>query len=147
MSGGKDDGTPMMEMNTTPLIDVMLVLLIMFIITIPVATHSIDIDLPPPTPPDTPPPINPIKNKVSITPQGAVMWNTSPVSGGELRSLLGQTLTMDPEPELQFQPQPEASYDLSAKVLDIIKASKVTKFGFVGNEMYSEFDKAPNAGK
>jgi biopolymer transport protein ExbD len=147
MSGGKDDGTPMMEMNTTPLIDVMLVLLIMFIITIPVATHSIDIDLPPPTPPDTPPPINPIKNKVSITPQGAVMWNTSPVSGGEPRSLLGQTLTMDPEPELQFQPQPEASYDLSAKVLDIIKASKVTKFGFVGNEMYSEFDKAPNAGK
>jgi biopolymer transport protein ExbD len=147
MSGGKDDGTPMMEMNTTPLIDVMLVLLIMFIITIPVATHSIDIDLPPPTPPDTPPPINPIKNKVSITPQGAVMWNTSPVSGGELRSLLGQTLTMDPEPELRFQPQPEASYDLSAKVLDIIKASKVTKFGFVGNEMYSEFDKAPNAGK
>ena len=46
MSGGKDDGSPMMEMNTTPLIDVMLVLLIMFIITIPVATHSVDIDLP-----------------------------------------------------------------------------------------------------
>jgi biopolymer transport protein ExbD len=147
MSGGKDDGTPMMEMNTTPLIDVMLVLLIMFIITIPVATHSIDIDLPPPTPPDTPPPINPVKNKVSITPQGAVMWNTTAVSGGELRSLLGQTLTMNPEPELQFQPEPDASYDLSAKVLEIIKASKVTKFGFVGNELYSEFDKAPNAGK
>ena len=51
MSGGKDDGSPMMEMNTTPLIDVMLVLLIMFIITIPVATHSVDIDLPVPAPP------------------------------------------------------------------------------------------------
>jgi len=48
MSGGKDDGSPMMEMNTTPLIDVMLVLLIMFIITIPVATHSVNIDLPAP---------------------------------------------------------------------------------------------------
>jgi len=145
MSGGKDDGSPMMEMNTTPLIDVMLVLLIMFIITIPVATHSVDIDLPPATPPDSPPPINPVKNKVSITPQGQVMWNASPVNGGELRSLLAQTLTMQPEPELQFQPEAEASYDLSAKVLDIIKASKVTKFGFVGNEMYSEFGKAPGA--
>ena len=51
MSGGKDDGAPMMEMNTTPLIDVMLVLLIMFIITIPVATHSVDIDLPVAEPP------------------------------------------------------------------------------------------------
>jgi len=141
MSGGADDGSPMMEMNTTPLIDVMLVLLIMFIITIPVATHSIDIDLPPPTPPEAPPPINPVKNKVSITPQGQITWNLNPVTGGELRSILGQTLTMNPEPELQFQPESEASYDLSAKVLDIIKVSKVTKFGFVGNEMYSEFSK------
>ena len=141
MSGGADDGSPMMEMNTTPLIDVMLVLLIMFIITIPVATHSIDIDLPPPTPPESPPPINPVKNKVSITPQGQITWNLNPVTGGELRSILGQTLTMNPEPELQFQPESEASYDLSAKVLDIIKVSKVTKFGFVGNEMYSEFSK------
>lgn len=141
MSGGKDDGSPMMEMNTTPLIDVMLVLLIMFIITIPVATHSVDIDLPPPTPPDNPPPINPVKNKVSLTPQGVIMWNASPVTGGQLRSLLQQTLTMPVEPELQFQPESEASYDLSAKVLDIIKVSKVTKFGFVGNEMYSEFQK------
>jgi biopolymer transport protein ExbD len=56
MSGGKDDGSPMMEMNTTPLIDVMLVLLIMFIITIPVATHSVDIDLPVPNPADQPTP-------------------------------------------------------------------------------------------
>ena len=141
MSGGKDDGSPMMEMNTTPLIDVMLVLLIMFIITIPVATHSVDIDLPPATPPDTPPPIDPIKNKVSITPDGSITWNASPVTSGQLRALLEQTTTMPVEPELQFQPDPQASYDLSAKVLDVIKVSKVTKFGFVGNEMYSEFPK------
>ena len=87
-----------------------------------------------------------MKNKVVVTQAGTVLWNASPVSGGELRSLLGQTLNMNPEPELQFQPESEASYDLSAKVLDIIKASKVTKFGFVGNEMYSEFNK-PGAAK
>ena len=67
ISGGRDDGEPMMEMNTTPLIDVMLVLLIMFIITIPVATHSVDIDLPAPNP-DPPPEdqIDPIKNKIVL---------------------------------------------------------------------------------
>ena len=75
MSGGKDDGSPMMEINTTPLIDVMLVLLIMFIITIPVATHSVDIDLPVPQdrPPDVPPP-DTVKNKVVLTRD-----NTDPV--------------------------------------------------------------------
>jgi len=145
MSGGKDDGSPMMEMNTTPLIDVMLVLLIMFIITIPVATHSVDIDLPPPAPPNSVPPVNPIRNKVVVTESGTVAWNAAPVSGSELVTLLKATTTMDPEPELQFQPESEASYDLSSKVLNIIKGSKVTKFGFVGNEQYSEFNKAPGA--
>jgi biopolymer transport protein ExbD len=145
MSGGKDDGSPMMEMNTTPLIDVMLVLLIMFIITIPVATHSVDIDLPQATPPTNLPPPDTIKNKVVLTQDGKILWNGNPVTGGQLVSLLKQTLTYPVEPELQFQPEPEASYDLSAKVLNIIKGSKVTKFGFVGNETYSEFEKAPGA--
>jgi biopolymer transport protein ExbD len=131
-----------MEMNTTPLIDVMLVLLIMFIITIPVATHSIDIDLPVPNPPtDTPPPVNPIKNKVSITPDNKILWNGNQINGEMLAGNLQESLTFAVEPELQFQPDPQAGYDLSARVLNIIKASKVTKFGFVGNEQYSEFNK------
>jgi biopolymer transport protein ExbD len=148
MSGGKDDGSPMMEMNTTPLIDVMLVLLIMFIITIPVATHSVDIDLPVPNPNQPPPPpVKPVVNKVSITRDGQLLWNAEPLTSSQLTQNLRTSLTMNPEPELQYQPDPEASYDMSSKILNIIKASKVTKFGFVGNEQYYQFDKSPNAPK
>ena len=142
MSGGKDDGSPMMEMNTTPLIDVMLVLLIMFIITIPVATHSIDIDLPAPSPPPPTALPDPVKNKVVLTPTNQILWNGNPVTDGQLVSILQQTLQMPVEPELQFQPDPQASYDLSARVLNIIKGSNVTKFGFVGNEQFAAFGKA-----
>ena len=146
MSGGRDDGTPMMEMNTTPLIDVMLVLLIMFIITLPVATHSVDIDLPAPNP--NPPPedqIDPIKNKIVINQAGEILWNGDPINEGELVRNLEISRNIDPEPELQFEPEQFASYDLSVKVLNIIKGSGVTKFGFVGNEKYRTFDKAAGA--
>lgn len=141
MSGGKLDGEPMMDMNMTPLIDVLLVLLIMFIITIPVATHSVDIDLPQPQPITDPPPIDPIKNKLVLTAQDAVLWNGNQISEGELVTILQQTTTMAVEPELQFEPEALASYDVSARVLQIIKASGVTKFGFVGNDKYREFGK------
>ena len=146
-SAGSDDGEPMGEMNTTPLIDVMLVLLIMFIITIPVATHSVNIDLPSPSP--TPPDVTvkPIKNKVSITPDNKVLWDNNQVDTHQLTTLLLQSGQMKPEPELQFQPDPQAGYELSARVLNIIKSSGVTKFGFVGNEQFAAFGKAPNAGK
>ncbi|MDF2637601.1 MAG: biopolymer transporter ExbD [Novosphingobium lindaniclasticum] len=142
MSGGKDDGAPMMEMNTTPLIDVMLVLLIMFIITIPVATHSIDIDLPVATPPtNNPPPVDPIRNKVVLTADDKILWNGTQVDGPGLANLLKQSLSYPVEPELQYQPEPNASYDLSAQVLQLIKAAEVTKFGFVGNEQFRDFGK------
>ena len=72
MSGGKDDGSPMMDMNTTPLIDVMLVLLIMFIITIPVATHAVNIDLPNPSAPPPDVVVKRDKNKVVIMPNSAI---------------------------------------------------------------------------
>ncbi len=145
MSAGSDDGEPMMEINTTPLIDVMLVLLIMFIITIPVATHAVNIDLPSPaaTPPDVK--IERTKNKVVVSPNSEILWNGTPLSEGQLLTALQATLAIKPEPELQFQPDAQAPYDTSAKVLNIIKGSGVTAFGFVGNEQYSEFGKAPNA--
>lgn len=142
MSGGKDDGSPMMEMNMTPLIDVLLVLLIVFIMSIPVATHSVDIDLPVPSESDTPPPVDPIKNKIVLTPSNEILWNGTPINQGELVANLQTSLSYAVEPELQFEPEANASYDLSAKVLNIIKASGVTKFGFVGNEKYRVFGKA-----
>lgn len=141
MSGGKLDGEPMMDMNMTPLIDVLLVLLIMFIITIPVATHSVDIDLPQPQPLIDPPPIDPIKNKLVLTPQDAILWNGVQISEGELVTLLADTTRMAIEPELQYEPEALASYSLSARVLHSIKASGVTKFGFVGNDKYRQFGK------
>src|SRR5690606_22726645 len=142
MSAGKDDGEPMMEMNTTPLIDVMLVLLIMFIITIPVATHAVNIDLPAPS--DEPPPpdqVDPVVNKIVLTPTNDILWNGDKINGNELTRNLNQTLEFDVEPELQFEPEADASYDLSARVLNIIKGSGVTKFGFVGNDKYRSFGK------
>jgi len=145
MSGGRDDGSPMMEMNTTPLIDVMLVLLIMFIITIPVATHSVDIDLPVPNPNPPPDMVDPIKNKIVLTGSNEILWNAESIDASTLIANLQTSLTYAVEPELQFEPEPNASYELAAKVLNIIKASQVTKFGFVGNEKYRVFGKAPGA--
>ena len=141
MSGGSDDGAPMMEMNMTPLIDVLLVLLIMFIITIPVATHSVDIDLPQPNPNPPPVTVEPDKNKLVITQTDQLLWNGEVIQEGDLVNLLAQSLTINPEPELQFEPEALSSYEASARVLQIIKGSGVTKFGFVGNERYRAFGK------
>jgi biopolymer transport protein ExbD len=147
MAGGKLDGEPMTDMNMTPLIDVLLVLLIMFIITIPVATHSVDIDLPQPDPNPPPVTIEPVKNKLVLTADGQILWNAEAVNGGQLVAILQETTRMNPEPELQFEPEAQASYELSARVLQIIKSSGVTKFGFVGNEKYRSFGSGgPGAG-
>ena len=136
MSGGKDDGAPMMEMNMTPLIDVLLVLLIMFIITIPIQTHAVKVDLPVNT--DNPrPPVEPKKNKLIIYPNDQMTWNSQPVTEEQLPDFLSASLQENPEPELHFQPDPEARYEKVDKVLAIIKRSGVTKLGFIGNEQYA----------
>ncbi len=137
MSGGNDDGEPMMEMNTTPLIDVMLVLLIMLIMTLPPVTNSVNIDLPTPSPATQN--IQTDKNKIVLTYQDQILWNGQVIDDSQLVGNLQATLKLPVEPELQFEPEPEASYNLSSQVLNIIKASGVTKFGFVGNEKYRIF--------
>jgi biopolymer transport protein ExbD len=142
MSAGKDDGQPMMEMNTTPLIDVMLVLLIMFIITIPVATHAVNIDLPQPTNIPNEVKIDPIKNKLVLTATNQILWNGTAINEGQLVSIIASTKGIDPEPELQFQPEEFASYEIANRMMKIITDAKVTKFGFVGNENFATFQKA-----
>ena len=141
MSAGQDDGEPIMEVNTTPLIDVMLVLLVMFIITIPIQTHAVKIDLPANALPTDPPPIKPDINKLAIDPAGTVLWNGSAIDLITLRQYLDSTKVMVPEPELHVQPDAQARYDIVDQVLAVVKKSEITKLGFVGNEQYSVFGK------
>ena len=139
MSGGTEDGEPMGEMNTTPLIDVMLVLLIMFIITIPIQTHAVKVDLPQNSDSQNQPQIDPVKNKIVIDPNGNLSWNGAPVNEVTLTQYLDQTAQMTPQPELHFQPDATAKYDRVDQVLAIIKRANVTKLGVIGNEQYREF--------
>jgi biopolymer transport protein ExbD len=129
-------GEPMMDINTTPLIDVMLVLLIMFIITIPIQTHAVKLDLPVNQPNQPPPPIDPVKNIVVVTADGKILWNGSPVSKEQLRQFLDVTQQMNPVPELHLQPEATSRYELVDEVLAVTKQAHVTKMGFVGNEYY-----------
>ncbi len=128
-------GEPMMDINTTPLIDVMLVLLIMFIITLPIQTHAVKLDLPV-NQNNPPPPIQPLKNTVGVTAQNQVTWNGNPITMDQLRTYLEVTQQMNPIPELHLQPDATARYELVDEVLAVTKKAHVQKMGFVGNEYY-----------
>ena len=130
------EGEPMMDINTTPLIDVMLVLLIMLIITIPPQTHAVKIDLPVNQPNQQPPPIDVVKNTVSINAKDQVLWNGSPVDMVTLRQYLDTTQQMNPIPELHLQPDATARYEIVDEVLAVTKKAHIQKMGFVGNEYY-----------
>jgi biopolymer transport protein ExbD len=134
-TGDNREGEPMMDINTTPLIDVMLVLLIMLIITIPPQTHAVKLDLPvnSQTPP---PPLNPVKNVLTINAQDQVLWNGTPVSLEQLRTYLDATQQMNPVPELHLQPDATARYEMVDEVLAVTKRAHIQKMGFVGNEYY-----------
>ena len=141
---------PMVEMNTTPLIDVMLVLLIMFIITLPPATHAVKIDLPQDCAltnscPETPP-VDPVMNTLYIAPNGAVQWQAGQngvptfISMADLDKNLRESMDKTKfaeEPELHFMPDAMAPYDVVDKILKLTKLAKINKLGFIGNENYA----------
>jgi len=128
---------PLVEMNTTPLIDVMLVLLVMFIITIPTQTHSIKLDLPQGSPPLVQ--VNKTANELAITAGNAILWNGQLVSRGVLAEELSASARIDPQPELHLRPDPYARYELVDEVLATAKRAGVTRIGFVDNEQYQNF--------
>jgi biopolymer transport protein ExbD len=135
-SEGSGGGEPINDMNVVPLIDVLLVLLIMFIITIPVQSHAVKLDLPVNQPNQTPPPIDPVKNKIVITNDDRILWNGTPLPKDQLRLYLDRTQQMEPTPELHLQPESEARYETVDEVLAETKRANITKMGFVGNEYY-----------
>jgi biopolymer transport protein ExbD len=141
MSAGGAEDEPIGEMNTTPLIDVMLVLLVMFIITIPIQTHAVKINLPVNNPNPPPVIIKPDFNTVSVDTQNNITWNGAPVDIETLRNYLDQTKAMPVEPELHIQPDPYARYARVDEMLAVVKKSEVTKVGFVDNEKYANFSK------
>ena len=127
------DPAPMSEINTTPLIDVMLVLLIMFIITIPVASHKVPLDLPRPTPRPLPP--RPF-HQLDIAADGALAWNGAVLSPAELDGRLLQ-LAADPGmAELRLNAASEARYERIDQILAQIRFAGVRQLGFIGNERY-----------
>jgi len=124
---------PIMDMNTTPLIDVLLVLLVMFIITIPIQSHAVKLDLPAPGPVPT---VQPTTNEIQITGAGATLWNGTIVTRQELTRALRASQQVQPTPELHLRADATARYQTVDEVLATIKREHVRKFGFVGNENY-----------
>ncbi|WP_156256581.1 ExbD/TolR family protein [Sandarakinorhabdus oryzae] len=136
VGGGGGEAAPMGEMNTTPLIDVMLVLLIMFIITIPVQTHAVKLDLPPPNPNNTNQP-DPVFNQIDIDFLGNIYWNKQEVNMTTLKGYLKQAAAMPEQPELRMRPEAEAKYVIVDEVMAAAQQAGIEKMGFVGNEAYA----------
>jgi biopolymer transport protein ExbD len=131
---------PISELNTTPLIDVMLVLLVMFIITMPLATHAVKVDLPATDQAKKPPiDVHPTKNIIGLTAQGALTWNGAAVDRAGLLDRLAYARDLTVPPVILFQPAAEARYDRVDSVLADIKRSGITTLAFVGNERYTRF--------
>jgi biopolymer transport protein ExbD len=138
MGGGGDGGEPMGDMNTTPLIDVMLVLLIMFIITIPVQTHAVKLDLPPPNP--NPSDIEPTFNQINVDFLNTIYWNDQEVTMDQLETYLTQVgnMPIEQQPELRLRPDALARYDIVNQIMAIAQRAGIKKMGFVGNEAYAD---------
>ena len=133
-SSSSGDPEPMMEINTTPLIDVMLVLIIMLIITIPIQTHAVKLDMPVGNPP--PPTTPPIVVKLDVDFDGTILWNAVPVTIAELEPRFKAIAAEAIQPEVHLRPNKLAQYKYVAKVMAAAQKNGVVKMGIVGNEQF-----------
>ena len=126
------EGEVMVEMNTTPLIDVMLVLLTLLIITLPIQTHAVKLDMPKPN--QKPPLITPVVVTLVVDFDGTILWNGTVVDRKTLDDYLASAQGDDPQPEIHLQPNRLAKYDTVAMVLADAQRIGVTHIGFTGIE-------------
>jgi len=133
--GSSSEDDVMVEMNTTPLIDVMLVLLIMLIITIPVQTHAVKLDMPTNAPQQQNQ--KPVVVQIDITPTDQIMWNGEPIaSEQDLDNRIETAAAQTPQPEVHIRPNKDATYAPVAKVLAASQRLGMTKLGIVGSEQF-----------
>ncbi|MDP3491466.1 MAG: biopolymer transporter ExbD [Hyphomonadaceae bacterium] len=132
--GDKAEGDPLSEINTTPLIDVMLVLLIMLIVTLPPQRHAVKLDTPLPPPPDAPPPPpdapDPVRIMVDF--DGSILWNGQMVGRNQLDANLKIESARAVQPEIHIEPHRLAKYGVVAHVMASAQRNGLTKMGVIG---------------
>ena len=135
LDSDRDDADMMVEINTTPLVDVLLVLLVMLIITIPIQLHSVKLEMPGKSTP--PPPVQPEVVQIDITPAGIFLWNGQALAGrAELDARLQQAAGAQPEPEIHLRPNRAAKYEVVAAALASARRVGLNKIGLVGSEQF-----------
>ena len=126
---------PMSDINITPMIDVMLVLIVMLILTIPLKNHKVPVDLPGPAGPTT---ISDVPHRLDIAATGGLSWDGRAIADVELPGLLG-AVTADPRQVLHLRTDPAARYERFDAVLATVKRANVTKLGFIGDAPLADF--------
>ena len=136
-TSGTDDQDVMIDINTTPLIDVMLVLLIMLIITIPIQLHAVNMDMPIGNPP--PPLVLPEVVKIDIDDRGLTYWNGEVVADrAALEDKIKAAASQAVQPEVHLRPDKESKYSVAAGVMASAQRLGLTKIGIVGSEQFIE---------
>ena len=134
-TSSSDEPQVMIDMNTTPLIDVMLVLLIMLIITIPAQLHSVNLDMPLPS--NAAKKTEPVVIKIDVDAGSVINWNGKSVgSRAEMEAKLAEAAAMQPQPELHIRSHAKAKYEAAAAVMASAQRLGLTKLGIVGSEQF-----------
>jgi biopolymer transport protein ExbD len=133
-TSSSDEPEVMIDMNTTPLIDVMLVLLIMLIITIPPQLHAVNLDMPLPT--NAAKKVDPVVVKIDVDANSVINWNGKAVSRAELEAKLTEASAQQPQPELHIRSHAKAKYEAAAAVMASAQRMGLTKLGIVGSEQF-----------